>query len=255
LKVNIIKSHSYYIFIALIIYGYSNQIEPPFNGTIFIDPDIINEFDPSCYVDLKYQGCEVRTMYDRREDGWIENKAYLFPAKYDDGFTIEIQVNSEFKNLADAQLVAEKFAYEIGKLPNELRKNVETVWIHKGMKPFGGGNNNILIHTDWSKKYYEKQGILEETLIHEAAHTSLDQSHAKDLLWIEAQKMDGKFISQYAKDNPVREDIAESYLPYFALRYRRDRISESLVKLIEDTIPNRIFYFDNQKFQMYPVVK
>ena len=165
----------------------------------------------------------------------------------------ELGINVE-DNFKPKYIVSKEKKEIVKKLKSEV-KNVETVWIHKGMKPFGGGNNNILIHTDWSKKYYEEQGILEETLIHEAAHTSLDQSHAKDLLWIEAQKLDGKFISQYAKDNPVREDIAESYLPYFALRYRRDRISESLVKLIEDTIPNRIFYFDNQKFQMYPVVK
>ena len=60
-------------------------------------------------------------------------------------------------------------------------------------------------------------------------------------------------LSDYARDNPIREDIAESYLPYLAIRYRSDRISESLKKTIEDAIPNRIKYFDEQNFNMYPI--
>ena len=68
-----------------------------------------------------------------------------------------------------------------------------------------------------------------------------------------AQENDCEFISDYARDNPIREDIAESYLPYLAVRYRSDRISESLKKTIEDAIPNRIKYFDEQNFNMYPI--
>ena len=57
----------------------------------------------------------------------------------------------------------------------------------------------------------------------------------------------------YAKDNPEREDIAESYLPYLAIRYRPERISKSLKEKIEKAIPNRIRYFDNKNFNMYPM--
>ena len=32
-----------------------------------------------------------------------------------------------------------------------------------------------------------------------------------------------------------------------------DRISDNLKKRIEDAIPNRIKYFDEQKFNMYPI--
>ena len=49
------------------------------------------------------------------------------------------------------------------------------------------------------------------------------------------------------------EDIAESYLPYLAIRYRPERISKSLKEKIEKTIPNRIRYFDNKNFNMYPM--
>ena len=33
-------------------------------------------------------------------------------------------------------------------MPTVLRTDVETVWIHKGEEPWGGGNNNLLIHVD-----------------------------------------------------------------------------------------------------------
>ena len=192
-------------------------------------------------------------MYDRRVSDWINLEPYLFPATYDDNLTIEIQVNPEFGNPEKAELVAKKYAVVIGRLTTELRKDVETVWIHRGLEAFGGGNNNLLIHTDWSEKHYENQGILEETFVHEAAHTSLDSYHAKDPDWINAQSTDCTFISDYAKEHPEREDIAESYLPYFAIKYRRERIPESLIEKIEKAIPNRIEYFNKKTFKMHPV--
>ena len=226
---------------------------PPFDGTIFIDPHIVLKSDPTTFIKLKYNGKESRVMYDRRVEDWLTMDPYLFMAYYDDGLTIEIQVNPEFGNMEEAKIQASKYAPIIGQLTTELRKDVETVWIHKGLKPFGGGNNNLLIHTDWAAKYYEEQGILEETFIHEASHTSLDFSHANSSEWLQAQSKDCKFISSYAEENPIREDISESYLPYFAIRYRSERIRKSLKDSIENAIPNRIKYFDNQNFNMYPV--
>ncbi|MFW6224442.1 MAG: hypothetical protein ACOC4R_02150, partial [Bacteroidota bacterium] len=96
-------------------------------------------------------------------------------------------------------------------------------------------------------------GILEETLVHEASHTSLNATHATSEGWIEAQDIDGAYISTYAKDYPEREDIAESFLPWLAVRYRRDRISDDDYNTITETIPNRLKYFDDMDFDMFPV--
>jgi hypothetical protein len=99
----------------------------------------------------------------------------------------------------------------IGKLPTALRAEVQTVWIHRGTQPFGGGNNNVLIHTGQADLYFA-DGILEETLVHEASHTSLDTPHASAAGWLAAQAADAEFISTYARDNADREDFAESFL-------------------------------------------
>ena len=73
------------------------------------------------------------------------------------------------ENEEQARVEADFYAKEIGRLPVVLRKDLETVWIHQGVELFGGGNNNILIHTGQSVNYIN-DGILEETLVHEAAH-------------------------------------------------------------------------------------
>ena len=226
--------------------------DPPYSGTIFIDADIITTSDPSTFVDAIYAGQGMRTMFDRRVNDWINVNAFFFNTTFDDCLLCEIQVNPEFGSSDNASIEAETYGIEIGRLPTCLRNDVETVWIHLGTEPFGGGNNNILIHTGQAELYVE-DGILEETLVHEASHTSLDAYHASSSGWLNAQSLDGEFISNYAQDNPNTEDIAESFLVYLAIQYRSDRISEETYQTITTTIPNRIQYFNEQNFNMFPI--
>ena len=187
-------------------------------------------------------------MYDFRSS-WVNLQAFLFEAKFEDGSIIEMQVNPEFKDKSIAEVEAKKYAFLIGQLPALLRKDIQTSWIHKGNNGWGGGNNNILIHTGQTLDY-ERDGIVEETLIRAATHTSLDSYHKDDNDWLDAQRKDNHFISDYAKENPMREDIAESFLTYIAVTHRSDRISPELKSTILKTIPNRIKYFDNQNFDL-----
>lgn len=226
---------------------------PPFDGTIFLDPDIIVPTDPTTFQAAPYAGQAMRTMFDRRVNDWVTVNAYLFNASFADGLTAEIQVNPEFGSAEAAVVEAEKYGRVIGQLPHILRTDLQTVWIHAGVQLFGGGNHNILIHTGQST-LYEQDGILEETLVHEASHTSLDATHATASQWVTAQFADGNFISTYARDNPVREDIAESFLPYLAYRLRPGRISPTLVESFGETMPNRIRYFDQQTFDLRPML-
>ena len=226
--------------------------EPPFFGTIFIDPDIITASDPTAFLDAVYAGRGQRLMFDRRTNSFVWYNAYLFQATYDDGLSAEIQVNPEFGSVPEAEVEALKYGEVVGRLPTSLRLRVETFWIHKGVNPFGGGNNNLLIHTGQGE-LYEASGILEETFVHEAAHTSLDPIHANASAWLAAQSADPDFISTYAESYPEREDIAESFLPYLAVRYRPERITQELAGTIEQTIPHRIDYFDAMDFDAYPI--
>jgi len=227
------------------------QADPPYGGTIFIDPDIITSADITTFQGAIYSGQGMRRMYDRRVGGFITVNAYLFNATFSDGLTAEIQVNPEFGSSAAAEVVALKYGEVVGRIPTVLRKNVRGLWIHKGNNLFGGGCN-LLIHTGQGDGY-EAGGILEEVFIHEASHASLDASHSSAPGWLAAQSSDGSFISRYARDFPVREDIAESFLVYLAVRYRSDRISQANYDIITQTIPTRLAYFDSQAFDIYPL--
>ena len=232
------------------------QAKPPYDGTIWYFPDIINSNDPTTLKELIYIGKDYREMFDRRKGGrWLNKKVFLFNAVYEDRL-IEIQVNPEFKNVDNAFKEAFYYSEVIGRLPNFLLTNVKTVWIHKGKKNYGGGNENLLIHTGRSKEYISKE-ILEEVFIHEAGHTSLDWDFGGLLSkaeWQEAKSKDKEHISDYAKKFSRSEDVAESILTWIAVRYRSDRISKENNELVLNTIPNRLKFFDEQNFDMYPLV-
>ena len=255
-----------FLFFVLVFYSFSNgYAKPPYKGTVWDFPDLIKPTDPSTFQELIYTGQDHREIYDRRHapNGWIIKKMFLFEAIYEERI-IEIQVNPEFKNESNAYDVAVVYANIIGQLPNFLLVDLETVWINKGKHSFGGGNRNFLIHTKMGKKAISK-GVIEELFIHEGGHTSLSFTsneasmsssidHSKTQGWKEAKKKDKEYISSYAKKNPRSEDVAESILTWIAVRYRSDRISKKDKEIILKTIPNRLKYFDEQNFDMYPLV-
>lgn len=228
--------------------------------------DVINTTDDSNFKTLKDAGQKSCNMFDRRIDSFKYVNAYLFNAEYNDKQVIEVQVNPEFSQ-DKAREYATQYATVIGQLPKALRRYIETVWIHDGTQPFGGGNNNLLIHVKQGVDYI-KDGILEEILIHEACHTSLDEDHTSfdedgkkkkyvnDTNWINSRKKDDTYISTYAATKcGNREDIAESFLAYFAVTYRKHRISTNTCNKIISTIPNRINFFDSLKLDMSPYTK
>ena len=227
------------------------QPTPPYSGTIFLDPDIVLASDSSTFESATVAGRGLRTVFDRRANAFVEIDAYLFDLAFSDGTTIEAQINPEFGSEAAALTEAETYGRYVGQLAAALRRDIDALWIHKGTQPFGGGNRSILIHTGQSDLYIQ-DGILEETLIHEAAHTSLDADHATSAGWINAQNADPTFISTYARDFPQREDIAESFLPYLAVTYRGSRISQEYINTVSNTIPNRLAYFDAQELDLTP---
>jgi len=168
---------------------------------------------------------------------------------------IIIRVNVEFETKSKAEEQAVKYAKIIGQLPTFLRtKNLKTLTIHKGNKKWGGGNNDILIHTDHYVGRLKE--YIEEVAIHEAAHTSLDpqwNGSIKRSKWNKASKKDNKFVSPYAKKFPNREDIAESINWWIAVRCKSDRISKLDYKKINEGIPNRLTYLDKQNYETYPL--
>ncbi|MGV3624049.1 MAG: hypothetical protein ACO1OB_24745 [Archangium sp.] len=215
---------------------------PPYAGTAYIDADAMQASDPSSFIDLTYTGRGVRTMFDRRTNSYNQVNALLFDARFGISKHVEIQVNPEFSQ-AVAEQHARFYAHAVGQLPAFLFRDLDTMWIHDGNDLFGGANRNILIHVQQGQ-YLAMYGWLEEVLLHEATHTSLDSYHLMMPRWLEAMNADRVAISDYARDNPMREDVSETVPVWFFSRFRSQRLEASMLMTIERAVPNRLRYLD-----------
>uniref|UniRef100_A0A7R9VH43 Uncharacterized protein n=1 Tax=Pseudictyota dubia TaxID=2749911 RepID=A0A7R9VH43_9STRA len=144
-------------------------------------------------------------------------------------------------------------------MPHALRSNSKHVCIHDGDKEsLGGGNNGLLIHHGDGVRLSE-DGILEETLIHEGVHASLDPliiyNEREWSKWKEAADLDANYISLYARDYPETEDVSETFVMYLGVNYSPSRMTSDDIEIITKTIPHRIEYLSNLGLNMYPVVR
>lgn len=226
---------------------------PPFAGTVFVTPDILDASDPSSLGGVQYVGRRERQFWDRPAERWTTVNVHLFDVLYADHH-VEYQVHPEFDSRQAAQAEVDKYAPALGRLPVDLLSGTREVEISvaPGFVFQGNGSLGIIhIYTDQGELDL-RDGFVEEVLFHEGGHTSLDVNHADSVGWRAAQEADGVFISDYARDHPDSEDIAESILPYFAVRYHPERLTEADLAAILAAIPNRLAYFDEQRFDMSP---
>lgn len=223
---------------------------PPYGGTSFISSDLLQASDPSSFVDLTYDGQGTRTVFDRRTNNFESRTVHLFSVIFGQQTrrTVEFRVNTEFSQ-TEAEAHVRDYGHTVGQLPAFLLRDVGEVTIHAGVEPFGGGNGGLLIHTGQGENY-KSSGDLEEILIHESAHTSVDADHREAAGWVAAQQADGVAISTYGRDNPTREDIAETIGAYLPFRYGGDRVPQDVKDTIGGAVPNRILYFDCLGFSM-----
>ena len=185
-------------------FGMEHDGVTPFSSTSGISPSILGP-DSTWLQSVMYTGRGVRTVFDRRFNDWIRTNAFLFDAHIAE-HVVEFRVNSEFGDVEAARTEVDRFAAAVGRLPAAFLSNVSSVVINGGDGAWGGGLDTeqagmMLIHkhSAWSAI---RRGFLEEIFLHEAAHASLDQPHARADGWRAAQAADGVFISDYARNNP-----------------------------------------------------
>ena len=213
---------------------------------------MIEPSDPTSLRSVTYAGRADRSVFDRRVGSHETVNIFLFAAEYT-GRVVDFEVNPEFGSRDAARVEVDRYAAPLGRLPAVLLSKLRDFEIHAGDEPAGGNSaiRHILVHTAAGQRYLGG-GVLEEVLMHEGVHAGLDDAHAGARGWREAQRDDGVFISEYARDHPQREDLAESFGPWFALRYLPDRLTEEQRWAIATTMPNRLAYFDEQGFDMSP---
>ncbi|KUF08977.1 hypothetical protein [Pseudoponticoccus marisrubri] len=213
---------------------------PPFGdtaGTVF---DIIRADDPTQFVCLEAAGRGARQIWDKRVNGEPIVEAHLFHARYADGTSIEMAINPEFDSAA-ARAQALRFATALGRLPTTLRRGIRRFGVHAGRQGFHAGTGGIIVYTG-TADHREGYAHLEESLFHEAVHASWDAEHRLSPGWIAAQEADGRFLTDYARSRPDREDLAETALFAFAILYHPERFPPVDTRQTLEAVPHRIAY-------------
>ena len=260
--------------------------EPPYEDSTYWNSEIITPDDPTTFQRIKYIGKEKRKMYhrgtDRDRPSRFDFKArpYVYHAFYENGLAIEFLVYYELeknKNIINADILALEYAKALGRMPRILLQRLDALHAFADIPGISNANSNDRVINIYSStvvlggKLYVLDPTLEELLVHELVHASLDKptrayrplnpkiskdnNETKKTIklnwgdWRKAAKKDKGFVTKYAKTTPY-EDLAESFLMWFALRY--DRVEDSDKETILKLIPNRIQYFDEQQFDMYP---
>ena len=252
----------------------SQTQNPLFSNAVIAAAYAFDNTMPTSLSEVAYIGQAPRTMFDWFYDELCQNHtggnaipvefdAYVFQAAYSDSSIIEFLVNPEFGSRESAEKEVLFYAESLGRIPAFLRDGI-SVDLHAGDCGMGAVPGNFLIYSGFIKERQSvkignnsfrswggrghgyanpNQVLVEGILIHEGAHSALDQLIKDDPEWKAAQQADGEFISRYAKNYPQNEDIAESFVAWMVLRYGKSVLATYELAITEE-IPNRIAYFD-----------
>ena len=202
--------------------------DPPYSGTVYVDPNWITADDPSTFSRITPIGVETVTMYDRRVSDWVQVSAHSFSLDFLEGVSVVARVNPEF-DASTAEGLASKWGYVLGQSPSGLTQKLEELHIQGGDELMGGNGfsdpTHVLVHEEHAARNLGN-GWAEEEILHELAH-AVFQPRQTSADWVSAQNSDPCFISDYARDYPDREDVAETLAPYLIMKLRPDRVSEA----------------------------
>lgn len=204
------------------VVGYANSA-PPFSSTADTVFDIIKTTDDTQFLCLTYEGRTIRQMWDKRIDNESDLNVFLFKAYFTEGPTIDIILNPEFETVENARAEADRYTRGLGQLPLVFRHGIKQFGIHMGNEGFHGGPGKIFMYQDKTTLRIS-QKHLEESIMHESAHASLDALYRDSPEWRAAQQKDGTFVTKYAARHPDGEDLAESALFAYALLEHPGRI-------------------------------
>jgi hypothetical protein len=223
------------------------QDEPLYRSSVVgTDFDFITEEDPDTFERLDDKGKELAEMPDKsNRSAPLRQEAFLFVAHFSDGTTVKLFIDADFETQEAARKEALRYTPRLGKLPTALRRGVSRLVVHQGgidVTAFSDIGLMVLYSDNASKRI--KTHDLEETIFHESVHAAWDKTHASSAEWLDAQKKDGKFITDYAKKNPTKEDLAESALFAYTLTHHPDRIPKEAAEKITRAIPSRIAFVE-----------
>lgn len=221
----------------------ANPIFP--NSVVSNDLEFIRTNDQSVFSCLAFQGTERAEMPDKRRDALFDNGTFIYAANYKDGTSIGLWAHSNFGSQSAALRAVEPVARAIGKLPTIMRSRLDHVVIHKGDETaFGEADGHFFVLYSDNIRTRIRNHDLEETVFHESVHATLDARHLRSRAWRSAVSADGAFVTEYAANQPDKEDMAESALFAWAMLVHPGRLPQNVEMRVREIMPNRLAFFE-----------
>ena len=125
-------------------------------------------------------------------------------------------------------------------------RDFDTYNLSKGDDSFGDLGHAFTLYPEGNPEIFY-------TLLHEAAHASIQQYLKNSKKWFQAVKDDKIYITNYARTD-FAEDIAETIAFWVGIRCYEERIKRKTKEKVLKRIPNRIKVLDELNLNTYPVV-
>ena len=222
------------------------QAKPIFpNSIVSNDLEFIRTSDRSMFSSLAYQGTRRDEMPDKRRDQLFAEGVHIFKADYDDGTCVELWAHPDFGSRKSAEGSVEPVAQAIGKLPTVMRSRLDHVVVHRGDETaFGEHLGHFFVIYSDNIRTRIRNHDLEETVFHESVHATLDRWHLRNREWRKAQRKDRRFVTEYARRFPKKEDLAESALFAWTMLVHPGRLPQGIEARVRKIMPNRLAYFE-----------
>ena len=223
--------------------AWSDPIYP--NSVVSNELEFIATSDQSVFACTHYRGSRRAEMPDKRSDTLMANGTHIFRALYRDATSVEIWVHAAIGSRQAAENIVLPVAEAVGKLPSFMREKLDRVVIHQGDETaFAESNGHFFVLYSDNIRTRIRNHDLEETVFHESVHATLDKRYARSRAWRAAQRADGAFITDYAENNPDKEDMAESALFAWAMLMHPGRLPADIEARVISIMPHRLAFFE-----------
>ena len=177
----------------------------------------------------------------------LVSDAHLFRAEFSDGTSIAMRAHPEIGDVNAATAEVDRYTKALGQLPHVLRADVCRFAVRHGDETATASFREGMSVQTGNMDVRIGDNRMEETLFHEAIHTSLDHKHSygRSQDWLDAQEADGKWLTSYGRENPDSEDFAETALYAWALMNHPDRVPDDQAAAWSERVPNRIAYLED----------
>lgn len=219
------------------------------NSIVSTNIDFIKTTDPDAFVSSTYIGRASKELPGASNSILIDPNAFVFEAVFTNNKKVGIWCHSSFNSVSAAQGYVDKLTPRLGKLPQYMRDQLDHVVIHTGNSTaFAEDVGKFFVLYSGNMDIRISNNDLEETVFHETVHVAYDIAHSSSSAWKQAQTSDVNFITDYAKNNPAKEDLAETALFVYTMCKYPGRLSTTIENWVNTNIPNRVTYIVNNLF-------